>query len=211
MTNEPNRPASPKKSPEQPALSFSLEDLAAMRVRPADFAKMMNVSRQTVSQWIKQGKCVLGADGRLDPHQAAKQVIAKSDPTKLRARILRTATEERAELLAQIEDLKEQLRLASDPVGLLAAELDRARIEIQAALVAEGIKVDSAASANVAFCSILVAIDNARNHAGISSDLADRLEHRFGPAAAKSADELEMSDLQLIEMRALELGLEFDL
>ena len=210
MTNQPNQSKPSKQTLEHSALSPSLDGRAGIRVRPADFAKIMNVSRQTVSQWIKQGKCTLGADGRLDPHQAAKQVIAASDPSRLRARTLRPATEERTALLAQIEDLKAQLQRAADPVALLAAELDRARIEIAASILAERINVRTATDANVVFCAILTAIDNARMQDGLPSNLADLLEHRLGNAATLAPDDLEMSDIQLIEMRGIELSLDYE-
>lgn len=66
---------------------------AGLRVRPVDFAKLCGVSKATVSGWIKRGLCDLGPDGRLDPAAAAKQVMARADPQRLRAPLLRRAAE----------------------------------------------------------------------------------------------------------------------
>lgn len=60
-----------------------------IRVRPADFARMVEVSKQTVSQWIKKGIINIGVDGRLNPKEAARQVVQNTDPGRLRARLLK--------------------------------------------------------------------------------------------------------------------------
>lgn len=90
-------------------LPFDPGDLLEMRVLPAQFARMVGVSKQAVSQWIKRGIIQLGADGRLEPKRAARQVIERTDPTRLRARVFKHATSTHAELRTRIRDLEAEL------------------------------------------------------------------------------------------------------
>jgi len=80
----------------QPALPFSEEELATNgpRLRPAELARLLGVSRQTVHVWLKAGKATLGADGRLDPRKAVADVLKAGDPARLRARVLAPFAEE---------------------------------------------------------------------------------------------------------------------
>lgn len=94
-------------------LPFDPCDLVAMRVLPAEFARMVGVSKQTVSQWIKRGTVELGPDGRLEPRKASRQVIERTDPARLRARVFRQAS-------ASIDELRDRVRN-------LEAELDNER------------------------------------------------------------------------------------
>lgn len=112
----------PENSPEtshQPPLSLSFDDVVRLRVQPAQFARMVGVSRQTVSCWIRDGKVTLGADGRLDPAKAARQVVENSDPSRLRARVLKAATEDAAGLRHRIAALETQLEGARGRIGYL--------------------------------------------------------------------------------------------
>lgn len=61
------------------------------RVSQKDFARLVGVSPPAVSKWIRQGKLTLGTDGLLDPREAARQLAANTDPSKLRARLERVA------------------------------------------------------------------------------------------------------------------------
>lgn len=77
------------KAKNQPFLFGSGElDRFGIRVRPAEFARLMQCSKQAVSQWVKEGKITLGADGRLDPTKAVSQLLRNSDPDRLRAKTL---------------------------------------------------------------------------------------------------------------------------
>lgn len=78
-------------SSKQPLLAFDPQDLVSMRVRPADFARMCKVSRQAVSKWVERGVITLGPDGLLDPVKAGREVLARTDPARLRARVFRDA------------------------------------------------------------------------------------------------------------------------
>lgn len=91
--------------PEQPWLSFSPGDMAGMRVKPAELARMFDVSKQTVSQWIKKGVITKGPDGLIDPRRAAKEVMHRADADRLRARIFRGAADAAAKLQRDNEDL----------------------------------------------------------------------------------------------------------
>lgn len=93
--------------PRPSTLPFDPADLVAMRVLPAQFARMVGVSKQAVSEWIRNGKVTLGPDGKLDPAKASREVIENSDPARLRARTLKQATLTHAQLRARIRELQE--------------------------------------------------------------------------------------------------------
>lgn len=80
--------------PPEPALSLSWQDMALVRIRPADLARLLGVSRQTVSQWIAKGIVTLLPDGRLDPVRATREVIERGNPGTIRVRVLREAMAE---------------------------------------------------------------------------------------------------------------------
>lgn len=98
-------------------LPFNPGDLLAMRVLPAEFARMVGVSKQAVSQWIKRGTIELGPDGRLEPKRAARQVIERTDPARLRARVFQQAAASYEELRARIRALEAELATGREQVG----------------------------------------------------------------------------------------------
>lgn len=121
MTNQ----AKPDKafSPELPFLADH-KALLAMRVRPAEFARMMGVSRQTVSTWIKQGKISINViDGRLDVQRAIQDVLRNTPPGRMRSRVLRQAV---TDTLA----LRVNLATAEDRAEAAEAELRKARASL---------------------------------------------------------------------------------
>ena len=75
------------------SLPFDMADMIAVRLLPAQFARVVGVSKQSVSKWIHAGKVTLGPDGRLDPVKAIQEVLKNTAPTRLRARIFRQAME----------------------------------------------------------------------------------------------------------------------
>ena len=87
-------------------LPFDPADLVAVRVRPAQFARMAGVSKQAVSQWIKEGKVTIGPDGLLDPVVASRQVFERTDPGRLRARVFRDAMAPYGELQKRVRELE---------------------------------------------------------------------------------------------------------
>jgi hypothetical protein len=74
-------------------LPFNPAELMAMRVLPAQFARMMGVSKTTVTNWGKSGWIILGPDGRLDPVKAIVSVIERGGAERVRARVLRQVAE----------------------------------------------------------------------------------------------------------------------
>ena len=95
----------------QPALPFSEDELATNgpRLRPAELARLLGVSRQSVSEWVKGGKVKLGSDGRLDPRKAVGDVLRAGDPARLRARVLAPFAAEIAALRARVAHLAHEL------------------------------------------------------------------------------------------------------
>ncbi|MBL8376999.1 MAG: hypothetical protein JNM79_03960 [Burkholderiales bacterium] len=124
------------------------------RLRPAELARLLGISRQSVHAWIVAGKIRLGADGRIDPRRAVADVLRTSDPAKLRARVLAPFAEEVSRLRERVADLVHRLRRceedrefhegAADELAVQVNRLERlARTlpgisdEARAALVAE--------------------------------------------------------------------------
>lgn len=108
----PLEPGSPEtRNPAAPSLlPLEVADLMKLRVRPAQFARMAAVTKQTVSQWIKKGVVTLGPDGRLDPEIAAGEVISRTDPARLRARFFKSATATQDDLRRRVAELEQDLR-----------------------------------------------------------------------------------------------------
>lgn len=110
--------------------SMPTEKRSGLRVRQADFAKMVGVSKPTISGWVKRGLIdPPGPDGMLDPVAAARQVMRRGDPLRLRAPLLRQVAEPianaqaRAESLDdEIEGLRSDLREARQTVEALKRE-----------------------------------------------------------------------------------------
>ena len=75
-------------------------------VTQARFGEMVGVSQQAVSQWIKRGIVRLGPDGRLDPKQAARQVLDGTDPARLRARAFRSIADDVAAMRERVRVLE---------------------------------------------------------------------------------------------------------
>lgn len=109
MTMDTNSGDSNTYDPRPSLLPFDPADLVAMRVLPAEFARLVGVSKQSVSQWIKQGKVTLGPDGRLDPHKASREVLQRTDPARLRARVFKDAMAGTGQLRARVRELEQQL------------------------------------------------------------------------------------------------------
>lgn len=113
VTNQAKTDATP-----QPELGFLLnhKELLSIRVRPAEFARMLGVSKQTVSTWIKDGKVTINAlDGLLDVRRAIQDVLRNTSPGRLRSRVLRQAVTDAFDLrdnLARAEDRAEAAEAA---------------------------------------------------------------------------------------------------
>lgn len=79
-----------------------------IRVRPAELARMLGVSRQAVSEWVRLGKVKIGSDGRMDPREAVRDVLRHSDPGRLRARLLRSLTDDADDLRQQLQEVRHE-------------------------------------------------------------------------------------------------------
>lgn len=113
-------------------LPFDLADMIAVRLLPAQFARVVGVSKQSVSKWIRTGKVTLGPDGRLDPVKAIQEVLKNTAPTRLRARIFRQAMEgadamriEIRALQRKVAGLEQDLAAKHRECGLIEAEAKR--------------------------------------------------------------------------------------
>ncbi|MBW8457707.1 MAG: hypothetical protein K0M58_04580 [Thiobacillus sp.] len=91
-------------------------ELLRVRIQPAQFARALNVSKQSVSRWVRDGWITLGADGRLDPAVAIGQLLRRCDPGRLRARWLRQA-------VGEVQDLRDNLANAEDRATTAEAAL----------------------------------------------------------------------------------------
>lgn len=123
MTIPSNTPDIGIKQGDTPLLPFDPVELTHVRCRPVDLARMLNVSRQAVSQWVKQGKVTLGADGMLDPKIAVKQLLANSDPGRLRAKVLAPLTRDVGSLSQRIASLEKANALLVKEKNELAEQL----------------------------------------------------------------------------------------
>ena len=110
MTNRAKTDATP-----QPELGFLMnhKELLAIRVRPAEFARILGVSKQTVSAWIRDGKVTINAlDGLLDVRRAIQDVLRNTSPGRLRSRVLRQAVTDALELRENLARAEERAEAA---------------------------------------------------------------------------------------------------
>ena len=92
-------------------------ELLRVRVLPAEFARLLGVSKQAVSRWIAAGKVSTNpVDGRLDVQTAVQQVLRNTDPGRMRARVLRAA-------IADVQELRKAAALADERVAAVEADL----------------------------------------------------------------------------------------
>jgi len=109
---------------EQQWLSFNPSDMAGMRLRQADVARLFGVSRQTVSSWAKRRIITVGPDGLIDPIQAAREVMHRTNTQKLRARVFRNAMEDHSDLREENERLQRRAEEAEAQLQKTACELE---------------------------------------------------------------------------------------
>ena len=113
------------------SLPFDLADMIAVRLLPAQFARVVGVSKQSVSKWIHAGKVTLGPDGRLDPAKALQEVLKNTAPTRLRARMFRQAME-------GADAMRVEIRALQRKCALLESELEESNVrQVRAILSAE--------------------------------------------------------------------------
>ncbi|MFZ4539137.1 hypothetical protein [Propionivibrio sp.] len=86
---------------------------SGIRVRASELAKLVGVSKQAVSQWCKDGRITLGADGRVDPREAISRLL-EVRPERLRAVFLKPLVTDIAANRVRISQLETALRLAAE-------------------------------------------------------------------------------------------------
>lgn len=131
MTDSPNPDELQPENPQQ-SLSLPLDekDLMRQRVLPVELARVLGVTKQSVSRWIRDGKIPQPSpvDGRLDLQRALRDVLRNTDPGRLRSRVLRQAVEDVAGLrdnLASAETRAETAEAALREALALVAHLER--------------------------------------------------------------------------------------
>jgi len=114
MTSEHESTAESEVGAPPSFLPFDPAELTSLRVTQAELARMFGVSRQAVSQWVKKGILSFGPDGRIDPRHAASQVLKKTDPGRLRAKLLKSTSDNETALRKRVAELEAQLEGADD-------------------------------------------------------------------------------------------------
>lgn len=107
-----------------PGLDLGLGDDYNLRVLRSEFARMMGVSKPTVTEWAKTGWITIGADNRIDPRQAVASLLKHRDPARIRSKVLAPLISDIAgrdreiERLRQlVEELRHQLAEAKEDVA----------------------------------------------------------------------------------------------
>ncbi len=95
---------------------------AGIRVTRAEFARMMGVSRQAVTDWVRSGRLTVGADQRFDPAKAVAGLLRTGDPARLRAKVLQPMADELAGYRGRIVELEAALGQALQMVEKLRAQ-----------------------------------------------------------------------------------------
>lgn len=98
----------------EPVLPFAPGELdrGALRMRQSDFARLMYVSKQTASEWVKTGKITLGVDGLLDPRTAVLQLLRNTNGNRLRSLVVKPILRELRKAEGNLDmALKENERL----------------------------------------------------------------------------------------------------
>ena len=114
----PQATSPPAASSTPPELPFDVLHMLrqGIRVKPAEFARMLGVSRATVTGWKQSGLIDVGPDGKVNPVVAARQLQERADPARLRAPLLRQVMESTSDAQARAAKLAAK-------VGALRAEL----------------------------------------------------------------------------------------
>ncbi len=105
-------PLDPDRSKQKaPMLPFDPADMdrCGIRVNRAEFARLLGVSKQSVGEWVRAGKLILGADGLLDPRQAVAQLMRTTDPARLRSKMLAPLVRDVGLLQRRVATLEAQL------------------------------------------------------------------------------------------------------
>ena len=89
-------------------LPFPDLPVAGFRVSQAEFARIMQVSRQAVGQWIADGKINIGADGLIDPGQAVAELVRSKHTRRIGSKLLKPLVDQIADMHAEICRLRRE-------------------------------------------------------------------------------------------------------
>lgn len=106
-----------------PALPFSEGDVSAFRLRPADVARLLGVTRARVSQLTRSGRISVFPDGSIDPNRCAAELI-RADPVGARSKILVGIREAELDAQSRMFDALVQRDAMASERDRLAAERD---------------------------------------------------------------------------------------
>lgn len=95
-----------------PLFASSEFEMKGVRVTRADFSRIMGVSKQAVTDWVKSGRIVVGPDGRFDPSKAVASMVRTGDPSKIRAGALAPLVAELSKREQRISQLESSLAMA---------------------------------------------------------------------------------------------------
>lgn len=116
-------------------------DDSKIEIKPSEFARLIGVSKQAVSAWIKDGKITINDHGYLNPNKAIAQLLKNANPAKLRSkalmplikqiRVLNLMVKEQDIKLQDLEDEVNFLTEANDEfILILAAIKSRLNLEV---------------------------------------------------------------------------------
>jgi hypothetical protein len=134
-----------------PFLPFESSQLetAGIRLLPSQLARVLNVSKQAVSQWVKQGRVILGSDGRVDPRQAIARLLATGDLSRMRLKILEPLRLEVAARDRRINDLE-----------VMVAQRDQRIVELKREMVDVETEAEFQDAAAAGFSDLFVALQD---------------------------------------------------
>jgi predicted transcriptional regulator len=110
-----------------PTLPFEPGQVSVVRIRQADFARLMGVTRPAVCQWVRSGRITTNLDGTLDPNRAVAELLRTVDMKTARPKVLHViraeieeaheraaqAVAERDRCIQHLDELRAALRLVT--------------------------------------------------------------------------------------------------
>lgn len=107
----------------------------ALKVSPAEFSRMIGVSKTSVSNWIKEGRIVIDQAGKIDPKKAVQDVLRNTNPAKLKATFFKAVTNDTETLQNEIIRLNKRIGELETELTTKKSECEEWKIESQNASV----------------------------------------------------------------------------
>jgi len=119
MTNQADSDFLPETGQKNLSLPFesSSAEMAGIRVTRAQLARLLDVSKQACTEWVKSGRIRLGADGRIDPRQAVAQLLKTGSPARLRSAVLAPLVRELDQCHLRLAELETALAIKTEDAG----------------------------------------------------------------------------------------------